>query len=290
MKIIVYGNEYQGKHLADVGRLLHDLRNDGHTVEVEERFAAYLAAGLEAQQAGLIAPVTATGHYDLALSLGGDGTLLRTARLVHGSTTPVMGLNTGHLGYLTAASLDGAMSMVRAFERGECLVQLRTMLSVTREGETGVTHSATALNEVAILRQDTSSMIEMETSVNGVPLTVYKGDGLVVCTPSGSTAYNMSAGGPIVDPTTACLALTPVSPHSLTMRPLVVRDDAVISITTRSRAPQYQVSVDGDAFVCPTCSTVTINKSPHPLRLVLSRDHNFALTLRHKLLWGAGEL
>ena len=129
-------------------------------------------------------------------------------------------------------------------------------------------------------------MIEMETTLNGVPLTTYKGDGLVVSTPSGSTAYNMSAGGPILEPTTACFVLTPVSPHSLHTRPLVVRDDAIIRITVRSRAPLYQISVDGNSVLCPSDTTVEISRSPRTLRLAQLAEHHFAATLRQKLQWG----
>lgn len=287
MDIAIYGNEYQGKHLEAVSRLLTQLQHDGHRLAIEKSFADYLTAATGTPRDWDIAKHDAP--HDLALSLGGDGTLLRTARLLHAVGTPVMGLNTGHLGYLTAGSLSEARDMVARFARGECRLEERTMLTVTRPDGTCLPSCVhvTALNEVAILRHDTSSMIEMETRINGVPLTVYKGDGLVVCTPSGSTAYNLSAGGPIMSPTTACLALTPLSPHSLTMRPMVVRDDAVITITTRSRTPQYQVSIDGDTFVCPNGTTVAITKAPHPLRLVLGPDHNFAVTLRRKLLWGA---
>ncbi|MBP5562131.1 MAG: NAD(+)/NADH kinase [Muribaculaceae bacterium] len=287
MDIAIYGNEYQGKHLEAVWRLLHELQRDNHRLTLEKKFAQYLAKAVGSDDAWDI--VDHSKRHDLALSLGGDGTLLRTARLLHASGTPIMGLNTGHLGYLTATTMSEAADLVARFERGECRIEERTMLTVARQDGTPIPAEAhaTALNEIALLRHDTSSMIEMETRINGVPLTVYKGDGLVVCTPSGSTAYNLSAGGPIMDPTTACLALTPLSPHSLTMRPMVVRDDAVITITTRSRTPQYQVSVDGDTFVCPNRSTVVISKAPHPLRLVLGPNHNFAVTLRRKLLWGA---
>ena len=238
MDIAIYGNEYQGKHLEAVWKLLQDLRRESHRLTLEKKFADYLTKAVGSDDTWEVADHSR--RHDLALSLGGDGTLLRAARLLQASGTPIMGLNTGHLGYLTAATMGEAAHMVARFEQGECRIEERTMLTVARHDGTPLpaeTHT-TALNEIAILRHDTSSMIEMETRINGVPLTVYKGDGLVVCTPSGSTAYNLSAGGPIMDPTTACLALTPLSPHSLTMRPMVVRDDAVVTITTRSRTPR----------------------------------------------------
>lgn len=280
MKIAVFGNEYQGSHVQEVKDLLQGLRQRGLHVMVEQAFAAYLHTH-EDYTFDHLRP----GDLDAAMSLGGDGTLLRTAQLLHGIDVPVMGINTGHLGYLTTAGLDEAPAVIDQWLAGRCHEERRTMLCVTRNDGVAIA-SNHALNEVALLRQDTSSMIAMETLINGIPLTTYKGDGLVVSTPSGSTAYNLSAGGPIMDPTTACLVLTTVSSHTLNMRPLVVRDDAVITITTRSRASHFQVSIDGNAVLCPSGATVTIAKSPHTLRLVQSPEHHFAATLRHKLQWG----
>jgi NAD+ kinase len=143
-----------------------------------------------------------------------------------------------------------------------------------------------ALNEVAIRRHDTSSMLDMETSLRSHILTTYRGDGLIVSTPTGSTAYNMSVGGPILEPTTSCLVLSPISPHSLTMRPLVVRDDSVIVVRTHTRATHYEVSIDGEVTLCPTGSMLTIKRADHCARVVQLAGNNFASTLRQKLLWG----
>lgn len=146
-----------------------------------------------------------------------------------------------------------------------------------------------ALNEIAVLRHDTSSMLDMETRLRSHELTTYRGDGLIVSTPTGSTAYNMSVGGPILEPTTSCLVLAPISPHSLTMRPLVVRDDSEIMIRTHSRATHYEVSIDGEVTLCPTGSTLTIARAPYCARVVQRQGNNFAKTLRQKLLWGTDQ-
>ena len=146
-----------------------------------------------------------------------------------------------------------------------------------------------ALNEIAILRQDTTSMISMPTTINGTMLTTYMGDGLVISTPTGSTAYNMSAGGPIMMPMTSCLALSPISPHSLNMRPIVVSDDSEIVVTINTRAQWIQVSVDGMAMTLPSGSTVKIAQAPYRLSVIQKLNHNFANTLREKLLWGADQ-
>ena len=167
---------------------------------------------------------------------------------------------------------------------GNYRIEERTMLQVTSDA-VDISHPW-ALNEIAVLRHDTSSMLDMETRLRSNELTTYRGDGLIISTPTGSTAYNMSVGGPILEPTTSCLVLSPISPHSLTMRPLVVRDDSVITVRTHSRASHYEVSIDGEVTLCPTGSALTIARAPYCARVVQLQGNNFASTLRQKLLWG----
>ena len=143
-----------------------------------------------------------------------------------------------------------------------------------------------ALNEVAILRQDACSMLAMRTWVNGIDLTTYRGDGLIISTPTGSTAYNLSVGGPLIEPTAHVLALSPISAHSLTMRPLIVRDDSVIEVETESRTRQYIVSLDGEVHSLPSGTAITIRKSDIFIKVIETLNHNFADTLRKKLMWG----
>ena len=290
MKIAVFGNKYQQRHLKELPVFFGELRKSGLEILIEGGFHDYLTGRgvLEDGYDSVAAGDVASGQcpVDLVLTLGGDGTLLHVSQQLRGLETPVLGVNTGHLGYLTSASTADAATIASLLLEGRLNVEHRTMLEVERIGGPTTIGSPHALNEVAILRHDTSSMIEMKAQVNDVPLTTYKGDGLVVSTPSGSTAYNMSAGGPILEPTTACIVLTPVSPHTLNMRPLVVRDDAVITITVRSRASRFQVSVDGNSVLCPSGTTVRISKSPHVLRLANLGLVSFADKLRTKLLWG----
>lgn len=289
MKIAIFGNNYQDRYRKQLPVFFNLLRRKGIKVHIEDGFKKYLMRFLDEVRdfdtfaAAQLADGTLAVDY--VLTLGGDGTLLHVSQLLGGAEVPVLGINTGHLGYLTSGSLDDSEAIVRQIANGSLAIERRTLLLAERLNG-GLTQQARALNEVAILRRDTSSMIEMETRLNGDTLTTYKGDGLVVSTPSGSTAYNMSAGGPILAPTTACFVLTPVSPHSLTMRPLVVSDDSVLDITVRSRARDYQVSVDGNAVLSPSGTTVRIRKADNALLLAQPRDHNFAHTLRQKLLWG----
>ncbi len=286
MKTAIFGKAYQPSHASGILGLMSSLLEHGVEVCVEREFSAILRqlgseayASLPTFECDALPP-----QVDLVLSLGGDGTFLNTVMWVGRRELPIVGINTGHLGYLTAYRLDEAPAAVERLLTGDYDVEARTMLEV-RCSAVQIEHPY-ALNDIAILRHDTSAMLELETRLSGVPLTTYKSDGLIVSTPTGSTAYNLSAGGPIIAPQARCVVLSPLSPHSLTMRPLVVPDDAVIEVTTCSRAGQYQVSVDGEVFVCPTTSSVTILKAPFRAMVVQPRGRDFASTLRQKLHWG----
>ncbi len=287
MRIALFGNHYQEKYKTELNLFVQYLQEAGELI-IEKDFGQYLVSiGIETQKAQSFDIDTFIG-VELAVSIGGDGTLLSKAALLARHHTPVVGINTGHLGYLAACRLNEASAMIERIKSGECRHEERTMLQlVSINGKQ--CDNIIALNEIAILRQDTTSMISMPTTINGTMLTTYMGDGLVISTPTGSTAYNMSAGGPIMMPLTSCLALSPISPHSLTMRPIVVSDDSEIVVTINTRAQWIQVSVDGMAMTLPSGSTVKIAQAPYRLSVIQKLDHNFANTLREKLLWGADQ-
>lgn len=284
MKILLFGNSYQRQSLDGIKSLIGHIVSRGIECCVEREFHDYLVQSLGSCDGVHVLDSDSIPDAHLAISLGGDGTFLTTVMWVSPHHIPILGVNTGHLGYLTACNLANACDMVDDFIDGNYTTERRTMVQVQCDA-LHIAHPY-ALNEVAVLRHDTSSMIEMETSLRGLPLTTYKGDGLVISTPTGSTAYNLSAGGPIMAPSAPCLVLTPVSAHSLTMRPIVLPDDAEVSITTHSRSDHYLVSLDGESHPCPTGSTLTITKSPVNVIVVQRRGHNFASTLQQKLHWG----
>ena len=281
-QLVIFGNSYQQDDASKVIALLEHLRERDIQVAIEAEFLHYLYGGKTGEFPSFEA--SRVPEADLALSLGGDGTFLTTVMWVSRHGMPILGINLGHLGYLTACSLDEGALVIDDVLAGNFRIEERTMIEVQCDA-VQIAHPW-ALNEVAILRHDTSSMLDMETCLRGRELTVYRGDGLIVSTPTGSTAYNMSVGGPILEPTTSCLVLSPISPHSLTMRPLVVRDDSEVVVCTHSRASQYEVSIDGEVTLCPTGSVLTISKAPYCARVVQCQGNNFASTLRQKLLWG----
>lgn len=224
-------------------------------------------------------------RFHLALSIGGDGTFLTTARAVAPCGIPIMGINTGHLGYLAAAEIDRAQEIVSDIIEGSYTVSPRTAIEVAASGGR-MLRASVALNEVAIQRQDTASMITAHCCITGSPTVSYSGDGLVVSTPTGSTAYNLSAGGPLLDPAAPVWAITPVAPHSLSMRPLVVSDRNEISISVTARSANYLLSIDGSAIHVPVDCRLRLNKAPYDVYVAMRHNYNFVDTLRQKLGWG----
>lgn len=284
-QIVIFGNAYQQGDVGRVVGLLAHLRQRGVKVIVEREYLRYLNTVRTVDVPSFDA--SNVPDADMALSLGGDGTFLTTVMWVSRQGMPILGVNLGHLGYLTAGGLDEHGNVIDEVLAGNYRIEERTMLQVACDA-VEIAHPW-ALNEIAILRHDTSSMLDMETLLRGNELTTYRGDGLIVSTPTGSTAYNMSVGGPILEPTTSCMVLSPISPHSLTMRPLVVRDDSEIVVRTHTRATHYEVSIDGEVTLCPTGSVLSVSRAPYCARVVQLAGNNFAGTLRQKLLWGTGQ-
>ncbi|MBR5101624.1 MAG: NAD kinase [Muribaculaceae bacterium] len=286
--ILIFGNAFIDNKEAQVIEMIAQLQERGFEVLIEKKFLKLLKVNNAKLAVKPFDSQNTPNDAYAAISVGGDGTFLRTTHNIGNSNIPIMGINAGHLGYLTAGSLADHQKLITALCKGDYRTEERAVLEVSTDSGIAIKYPY-GLNEIAILKRDTSSMIEMETVVNGKPLTTYSGDGLVVCTPTGSTAYNLSAGGPIVEPTTPCVVLSPVSPHSLTMRPLVLRDDSKISIKVITRTPVFQVSVDGAEVSCPSGTTVTIKRAAHNVKVVQLPNHYFAKTLRKKLMWGADQ-
>lgn len=283
MRIAINGMTPKAEHLAAMRRLIE---------LASERSAEPLCvnASLYDIISDMLPPDTVrcagAPDADVALSIGGDGTFLRTVQWVAGADIAILGINTGHLGYLADLSIEEAV----ATECEPFAVQERTLLEVNVEEASASCLPADfwpyALNEVAFLKKDTSSMITAETFVNGAPLTTYLADGLLVATPTGSTGYNLSVGGPIIEPTAPAVVLAPVAPHSLTMRPLVLSDTHCISVVTDSRADSFLLSLDGRSVALPVGTRVDVSQAPFTVKVLQRASRNFADTLRTKLLWG----
>jgi NAD+ kinase len=286
MRIAIYGNSYQEEHLAEILRFFDVLSQRNVFVEVEETFYNYLCRVLPTRP-NVNAVIKGNDFKaGIAISIGGDGTFLHTAQWVGDKEIPILGINTGHLGYLAATHMSDIDRWLERLLTGDYGVESRTLIAVESDSPLPDGVWPYALNEVAVLKQDTSSMIEMTAHINGSLLANYLADGLIVSTPTGSTGYNLSVGGPILEPSSPVWAVSPIAAHSLTMRPLVVCDDSVLSITTRSRSNAYRLSLDGRFMSLAADSTVTLRRAPFTTRVITRPGHHFTDTLRDKLMWG----
>ena len=290
MKIAVFGKRRQNaEDLPRIAALMEILSGKGIFVSVQRHF-------YEAMTRDLGVPMEADDVFeadefsaDAAISIGGDGTFLRTARWVGPKEIPIIGFNTGHLGFLAEESLADAPATVDNLLAGNFFIESRSLLEVKASGENlrqSISGWAYALNEVAILRHDSASMITVHTFLDDIEVASYQGDGLIISTPTGSTAYNLSVGGPIIQPTAPCWALSPVAPHALTMRPLVVSDSHVITTRVDSRADTYRVNLDGRQLVLPIDVSLHTRRAPFAIKVIHMDGHTFVDTLSSKLLWG----
>ena len=225
------------------------------------------------------------GIIDFALSVGGDGTFLTTASLVGHLDIPILGINCGHLGYLAEVQVENAEVVLDQLINNDYTIEQRRMLEVTCQQE-GKIASPFALNEVAILKSGLSSMITIDVTLNGEFLHNYKADGLLIATPTGSTAYNLSVGGPLLDPHVSAIVLSPVATHSLNIRPLVVLDDSKIDLKISSRNGSFLLSVDGRSQVLSQDIQLHIERSQRTIKLVRIDGQTFMQSLKEKLNWG----
>lgn len=228
---------------------------------------------------------------DFALSIGGDGTFLTSAAVIGNKNIPILGVNCGHLGFLAEVQTQELNYILHKLLAGEYTIEQRSLLHLTvldKEGNPRDTliMAPNALNEIAILKEGLSSMLSIETKVNGELLHTYHSDGLVIATPTGSTAYNLSIGGPLMAPQSRGIILTPIAPHSLTVKPLVVPDDWKLDIKVSSRYDAYMVSVDGRSQSLGTDTSLHIERANYTVKVVQIGDSSFLNSLKAKLNWG----
>lgn len=286
--IFLYGNPTQSSRLDELRDFLLALIAAAGSVRLcaEKDYRDFLLR-IAPQTADSIEPASAPPAdpgETLAISIGGDGTFLTTANRIGRSGVPVMGINSGHLGYLSAANISNARLITQRIVEGDFTTEPRTLISATSPN-TILPPNAHALNEVAILKQDTASMITIEATIGDSPLASYTGDGLIVSTPTGSTGYNLSVGGPIISPRCSDWVISPIAAHSLSMRPLVVPDSISLSITCRSRSGSMMLAIDGRSTPLPITTRLELKKADFEIRVAHLPEQSFIHSLRHKLHW-----
>ncbi|WP_224483941.1 NAD kinase [Robertkochia aurantiaca] len=289
MKIGIYGQYYREDKTECVLNLLDELRNIDATVHIEKGYLEILRDHFD------IADTYQTfsdfsdldNSYDLFFSVGGDGTILRTILYVRDLDIPILGINTGRLGFLATVQKEDIKKTVEVISKGEFRVKRRALLQITTDP--GIEDQAEvnfALNEVAISRKNTTSMITVATWLDGEYLTSYWADGLIVSTPTGSTGYSLSCNGPVITPSTDAFVLTPIAPHNLNARPLVIPDNTKIRLKVSGREENYLVSLDSRIATLSNTTEIFIEKAPFTVKMVDLEDQSFLKTLRNKLLWG----
>jgi NAD+ kinase len=270
----------------EAGPVVQDLiawlrQRDCEVVLDPEAAAACPACGPARPRAEVVA------QADLIVVLGGDGTILAMSRSMGEREVPILGVNLGGLGFLTEITLPELLPTLEAVLRDECAVSRRRMLAATVRRAGASAGEYEALNDFVITKTAPSRIVELETAVNGEYVTTYRADGLIVASPTGSTAYCLSAGGPILYPTLPALVVIPICPHTLTNRPLVLPDGARIEVVQRSAGEDVHLTVDGQVDVAlQHRDTVVVQRSPHAITLIKSPKLNYFELLRTKLRWG----
>ena len=286
MRFALFGNTYQAKkslHAEELFRLLEQ-----HRAEfcISREFHNFLTQDVHLSLPHIEQFDDDRFHADMVISLGGDGTFLKAASRVGSKEIPILGINTGRLGFLADISPEEMRETFNEIYDHRYRIEERSVLQLKCDNPL-LTREPYALNEIAVLKRDSSSMISIRATIDGMPLATYQADGLIVATPTGSTAYSLSVGGPIIAPDSKTIALTPVAPHSLNIRPIVICDDREITLDVESRSHNFLVAIDGRSESCSETTRLTIAKAAHTVKVVKRINHRFFDTLRNKMMWGA---
>ena len=282
----IFGNSFQPRKSQSLMRVLDFLRSKGASIIFDRTFYDFLTAE-QNQELGNVGTFDGDDfNADYVISMGGDGTFLKAAVRVGIKSIPLIGINMGRLGFLADVLPGEVESALQAVLEGNYNIVEHTAIQIsTSGGDFDGCHYA--LNDIAVLKRDIASMIGIHTSIDGSFLVNYQADVLIVSTPTGSTAYSLSNGGPIIVPQTRTLCLTPVAPHSLNIRPIVISDSSTVTLEVESRSHNYLVAVDGRSYTMHEGSTVTISKAPFVTRIVKPNGRRYFSSLRDKMMWGA---
>ena len=288
LKFAIFGNEYQARKSTSIEKILDYLAQKGAEIYVENAYYEFLTRSqhIDVKAAGVFEDYNF--DVDYVISMGGDGTFLKAASRVGAKGTPIIGVNMGRLGFLADVLPGEVEAALDSLYAGECQIEEHVVIQVEAEGGV-LAGNPFALNDIAVLKRDDASMISIRTQVDGEFLVNYQADGLIVTTSTGSTAYNLSNGGPIIIPQSSSLCLTPVAPHSLNIRPVVINDTAEITLDVESRSHNYLVAIDGRSERMTEGTRLVIRKAAHTIKIVKRRNQRYFSTLREKLMWGADQ-
>ena len=285
MKVAVFGNIYRSVLLSHIELLFSYFNDKEVTLLLDNELYEFVEKYGKCDMGSAEIIQNDDFQADLALSIGGDGTFLNTAARIGRKGIPILGINTGRLGFLADVANDEILPALNAVMASRFIIEERTLLFVEASDGTNFNYPF-ALNEMSILKQDSSSMMSITASVNGQMVHTYQADGLILSTPTGSTAYSMSVGGPIAIPQTQNFILSPIASHSLNVRPLIIPDSWTIDLEVHSRSSCYLVAIDGRSKVLDNNVKLKIIKADYTIKTIKQLNHTFFDTLKNKLMWG----
>jgi len=286
MRTAIYGRTFDTSMREVVQTLVSELERHDATLTIEERFFRMLEGQIAFRyEPALFIGSTVALEADFLLSIGGDGTILDTVTLVGSSGIPVLGINTGRLGFLSAVAADQIGAAVQSLKERRFVIHRRTLLEVTSDrpyfGDLNM-----ALNELSIHRKSSPSLIAIQVWINDIFVNAYWADGLLICTPTGSTGYSLSCGGPIIYPQADTLMITPIATHNLTVRPLVIPDSKRVKVTVDARYGHYIAGLDARYAEITPGDTLTVTRAPYGFNIIQFEEEEFFTTIREKLKWG----
>jgi NAD+ kinase len=287
MKIALFGTTFSDNFNKYIQHLINKLEAEKIQICVEESFLEFIKEKLRFKNE----IITFKNHEELKIqadilfSIGGDGTLLKAASYVRDSNIPIMGINTGRLGFISSIAPDQIDEAINDLLKNNYKTDKRTLLTLTTSNNL-FKNKNFALNEVAIVKKDTSSMVKIDAYVDNEFLNTYWADGLIVSTPTGSTGYSLSCGGPIIMPGTNNIIITPIAQHNLNVRPIVINDNSIIKLKVEDRDQLALVSLDSCSRAFDSSIELIIKKADFRITLIEPQGNSFTSTIRHKLMWG----
>ena len=287
MTIAIFGSPYPEHFSKYIQHLIKKLETEHIKLIIEEEFSVFLDNNIRFNKSfsTFNSYETLKNKANFLLSIGGDGTLLKAVTYVRESDIPIMGINTGRLGFISSISADQIDDAITDILKGNYKINERTLLELSSDKKLFKDKNF-ALNEVAVSKKDTSSMIRIDTYVDDEFLNTYWADGLVISTPTGSTGYSLSCGGPIIMPGTNNIIITPNAPHNLNVRPIVIDDNSVIKLKVEDRDQLALVSLDSRSRAFDSETELIIKKADFKVKLVQPQNNSLIKTIRHKLMWG----
>jgi NAD+ kinase len=287
MKVAIYGRPVKIEGFKSFFmNFIHLLEENSIGYSLHDTFANYLKTNYGFSYESCDSKFIQTADFKCLISLGGDGTALDTLEIVGSSGLPVMGINLGRLGFLSSIKMDEIEDAIVAIKEGGTSVETRSVIQIDSDLPE-INSFPYALTDFVVQKRDTSAMITVKTSLDGSFLNNYWADGLIVATPTGSSGYSLSCGGPLIFPGSKALIITPIAAHNLTVRPIVVPDDNTIQIESSGRADTVLITLDSRSFIVPSNTQLTIKRANFDFNMLKISGVTYMDTLRNKLLWGA---